>query len=85
MSIELMGFHAVLKPVYHAEKGPGRVELACTASASLTDKAGPVSSEPLTKSVADLKAACAVEGRGEVEAKLELVHDAFHAVMEKKK
>lgn len=84
MTPEVKSFHEVLKPVYHADKGPGRVEQTCSASASLSEKAGPVANEALTQSVADLATACGAEGRAEVEAKLEIVHDAFHAVMDKK-
>jgi hypothetical protein len=93
----IKSFHDVLAPVYHAEKGPGRVDKACAATGSMKDEAAKVAAEPkgdaaawktdadtLTKTVGDLDAACKGDKAG-VEPALEKVHDAFHALMEKAK
>lgn len=89
-------FHEVLKPVYHMEKGPGRVEAACKASASMKEQAAAVLTEAgadeaaktratrLQTDVTALEKDCLSEGRASVEATLETLHDSFHAVMEKK-
>lgn len=90
-------FHDVLAPVYHAEKGPGRADKACAATASMKHEAAKVAAEPagddaarkadadaLTKSVADLEAACTGDKAG-VEPALEKLHDAFHALIGKEK
>jgi len=93
----IKSFHDVLAPVYHADKGPGRVEKACAATASMKEEAGKVAAEPkgdaaawktdsdtLKKTVDDLEAACKGDKAG-VEPALEKLHDAFHALMEKAK
>jgi hypothetical protein len=93
----LKAFHDVLAPVYHAEKGPGRNEQACAATASFKDGAGKVAAEPkgdvaawktdadtLTKTIGDLESACKGDKAG-VEPAIEKVHDAFHALMDKAK
>jgi hypothetical protein len=93
----IKSFHDVLAPVYHADKGPGRVDKACAATASMKDEAGKVAAEPkgdaaawktdadaLTKSLVDLETACKGDKAG-VEPALEKVHDAFHALMDKAK
>jgi hypothetical protein len=89
-------FHEVLKPVYHMEKGAGRVEAACKASASMKQQAAAVVTEAgadeaakkradrLQADVTALEKDCLSEGRASVEATLETLHDSFHAVMEKK-
>ncbi|NUO53173.1 MAG: hypothetical protein HOV80_30360 [Polyangiaceae bacterium] len=93
----IKSFHDVLAPVYHADKGPGRVDKACAATTSMKDEAAKVAAEPkgdaaawktdsdtLTKTVGDLETACKGDKAG-VEPALEKVHDAFHALMEKAK
>ncbi len=89
-------FHDVLSPVYHMEKGPGRVEATCKATASMkeqaaallteagTDEAAKKRASKLQTDVTALEKDCLVEGRASVEATLETLHDSFHAVMEKK-
>jgi ABC-type Zn2+ transport system substrate-binding protein/surface adhesin len=89
-------FHEVLRPVYHMEKGPGRVEAACKASASMKEQAAALVTEAGTDEAATKRATrlqadvtalekdCLSEGRASVEATLETLHDSFHAVMEKK-
>jgi hypothetical protein len=89
-------FHDVLRPVYHMEKGPGRVEATCKASASMKEQATAVVTEAgadeaakaralkLQTDVAALEKDCAADGRPAVEKTLEALHESFHAVMEKK-
>ena len=97
MSPPLKSFHDVLAPVYHAEKGPGRVDKTCADAPAMTKGAAAVANEEgvdhttarkerdeaLTKSVADLETACKGDKAG-VEAALEKVHDAFHAFLKEK-
>ena len=90
----MKAFHDVLAPAYHMEKGPARDEKACAGVAAMKDAAGKVAAEPkgdaaafktksdaLSSSVAAMETACGVSGRADVSAKLESVHDAFHALM----
>ncbi|MBK6513367.1 MAG: hypothetical protein IPG04_04395 [Polyangiaceae bacterium] len=96
MSPAVHAFHEALSPVYHAEKNAARNDQACAAAASFKEKAGPIATEAgenaakktasanLATSIGDLEKACAAAGKPEVEAKLEKLHDAFHAAMEAK-
>lgn len=90
----MKGFHDVLAPVYHMDKGPARNDKACGAAAQMKEGAGKVAAEPagdpaiwkaksdaLAQNVDALDKACKADGKPEVAAKLELVHDAFHALM----
>jgi hypothetical protein len=89
-------FHDVLAPVYHADKGGDRNAKACGAVPTFKERGGAVgaeaggdakkkaSADALVAAVGDLEKACAESGRGQVEAKIEKLHDAFHAVMENK-
>jgi hypothetical protein len=89
-------FHDVLAPVFHMEKGPGRVESTCKVGGSLKEQAALVESEAgsdeaakkratkLVFAVIALQKGCLEEGRATVESDLDSVHEAFHAVMEKK-
>lgn len=90
----MKGFHDVLAPVYHMDKGAPRDEKTCGSVAAMKDAAAKVAAEPkgdpadwkaksdaLSQSIAGLEPACAAAGRAEVSAKLEVVHDAFHALM----
>jgi hypothetical protein len=87
-------FHDVLAPPYHMDKGPARDEKACGALAPMKDAATKVAAEPkgdaaawkaksdaLGQSLDGLTGACGAAGRADVSAKLEVVHDAFHALM----
>lgn len=93
----IKSLHDVLAPVYHADKGPGRVEKACAATTSLKAETTKVAAEPkgdavawktdvdsLEKSIGEMETACQGDKTG-VEPALEKVHDAFHALMEKAK
>ena len=96
MTPSVHAFHEILAPVFHMEKGAPRVEKTCAAVADMKTAAKPVAADAsddaskvragaLTSSVDALEAACGAAGRPDVEAKLESVHDAFHAVMEASK
>ena len=87
-------FHDVLAPPYHMDKGPARDEKACGNVAGMKTSAATIATQPkgdpaahktkadtLAQSVTALEAACAVAGRADVSAKLETVHDGFHALM----
>lgn len=93
----IKSFHDVLAPVYHADKGAGRVDKACAATVTMKDEGAKVAAEPkgdaaawktdaetLQKSVGDLEIACKGDKAG-VEPALEKVHDAFHVLMDKAK
>src|SRR5262249_18386068 len=91
-------FHAVLSPIWHSDKGPGRVAKACDAAKTMRERASavetaapPAGAKPdeysanakaLTASGDALAAACAADGRPDVEAKLSLLHDAYHKIAE---
>lgn len=75
----LKDFHGVIKPVWHTDPGAKRVEKACTSSKAMVEKANATGDAALVSASKDLDAACAKEGKPEVEAKLTLVHDRFHA------
>lgn len=91
-------FHAVLAPIWHADKGPDRTAKACDASKTMRERAGAIetsappegakaedytaNAKALTVSVDALTAACAADGRPDVDAKLSQVHDAYHKVAE---
>ena len=91
----MKAFHDVLAPAYHAEKGPARDDKTCAGVPAMKDAAGKIATEPkgdpgawkaksdaLTQQVDGLGAACASTPRGDISAKLETVHDAFHALIE---
>lgn len=84
-------FHDVISPVYHQDKSAARDEQTCAATPKLKDASAAIAAEPgsdkarsdaLGQAVSSLETACLASDRAEVAAKLELVHDAFHAVME---
>lgn len=79
----LEAFHAVLAPVWHGGTGAPRVEKACTNAKALQEKASPTGDGELAAATAALDAACATPGRPEVEAKLTVVHERFHALAER--
>lgn len=90
--------HAVLAPIWHSEKGPGRVAKACEQAKTMRERAGAVQAAPppeganpegykaatleLTTTGDALIAACAADGRPDAEAKFSAFHDAFHKVAE---
>lgn len=94
----MKAFHDVLAPAYHMDKTPARSEKACGAVASMKDAAAKIAAEPsgdpaiwkakadaLAQNVDGLDKACKVDGKADVPAKFELVHDAFHGLVEAQK
>ena len=69
-----------LAPAWHTDPGPGRAEKACADMKAMQGKAAAIGDAELSAAVGALGPACAKEGRPEVEAKLSVVHDRFHAV-----
>lgn len=91
MSSAVKQFHDVISPVYHQDKSAARDEQTCAVTSKLKDASAAIAAEPgadkaksdaLGQAISTLEAACQASDRAEVAAKLELVHDAFHAVME---
>ncbi len=93
MTGAIKAFHDMLAPVYHDPKGAARDDKACGAVASFKDGAKGIGAEAksdgqkknaegVVAAVADLETACGVKGHPEVDAKLEKLHEAFHAAME---
>jgi hypothetical protein len=91
----LKSFHDLLAPAYHMDKGPARNDAACSNVPGMKDATGKIAAEPkgdpaawktksdaLARSLEALDAACGVAGRAEVQAKFEVVHENFHALME---
>ncbi len=76
----LHDFHGVLAPVWHSDPGATRVGKACDNQKALGEKAAATSDAALIAAVKDLEPACAAPGRADVEAKLGVVHERFHAV-----
>lgn len=80
-------FHDVLAPVFHMEKGAARADAACAAVPSYKEKGAPLATESkehgaaLVAAVAELEKACTGD-KASVEAKLDVMHEAFHKVME---
>jgi hypothetical protein len=81
----LKDFHGVLAPVWHSEAGKVRVEKTCSGTAAMTEKAKATNDSELVAAVAAVETACAAPNRPDVEAKLSVVHDRFHALAEPKK
>lgn len=91
----MKAFHDVLAPAYHMEAGAARVDKTCQSVAGMRDASGKITAEPkgdadkwkaAAKALADgvdaLDKACQASGRADVGAKLEAVHDQFHALMD---
>jgi hypothetical protein len=90
--------HAVLAPVWH-DKSPERLTKACDQAKVMRDKSAAVEAAPapegvdaaaftatakeMTAAADALIAACAADGRPDVEAKFSTFHDAFHKAVEK--
>lgn len=70
----------MLKPLWHAEKGPARLEKVCAESKTLQEKADATQDAELVSAVKALGDECAKEGRPELEARFVAVHDRFHAL-----
>jgi len=97
MSPEVTRFHDVLRPLWHADKGPARMKNTCAAMESFKAesdaiaKATPPEStnadtstagtRSLVSAVTDLSSACAGTDEAAFEAAFGKVHDAFHALM----
>ncbi len=78
---ELHALHEVLAPVWHTTPGPTRVAKACDGAKALSEKAKAVNDAELTKDFAAVEAACAKDGRAEVEPTLTVAHERFHALV----
>jgi hypothetical protein len=78
-------FHGVLAPVWHTQAGAARVEKACSNAKTLAEKAQATGDAELIAAAGALEPACAKDGRPEVEAKLAVVHDRFHALAKAEK
>jgi hypothetical protein len=91
----LGAFHDVLAPVYHMEKGAARDEKTCASVGAMRDTGAKVAAEPagdaaawtpaaetLSKRIDELDTACKAAGHPDAPAKLESLHDAFHALMD---
>lgn len=76
----LKDFHGVIKPVWHTDAGAKRVEKACASAKAMVEKATATNDAALVTASKDLDAACAKDGKPDVEAKLTAVHDRFHAL-----
>lgn len=90
--------HSVLAPIWH-DKSPERLTKACDQAKTMRDKSAVVETAPapegadaaavtasakeMTAAADALMAACAANGRPDVEAKFSAFHDAFHKTMEK--
>jgi hypothetical protein len=83
LSPALKDFHGVIAPVWHSEPGATRVEKACASTKAMQEKATATNDAALVTAAKDLDAACAKSDKGEVEAKLKVVHERFHALAEK--
>ncbi|UCV18968.1 hypothetical protein [Ferribacterium limneticum] len=79
-------FHAVLAPVWHARPGPERSRNACAKAPEMVVLAGKISStdaSALSPSVGALSKVCQ-DGKGEIDASLFDVHEAFHRLIDSK-
>lgn len=97
MSPELTKFHDVLKPRWHAEKGPQRMTDTCGAVAEFGADADALTKNPspgadaaawttgtkeLTEAVVALDGTCKANDATSFEPAFERVHKGFHALME---
>lgn len=80
LSPPLKEFHAVLAPLWHLDKGPGRAEKTCAETKPLQEKADATQDAELAAAVKALSEECAKEGRPEFDARLTAVHERFHAL-----
>jgi hypothetical protein len=97
MPAELTRFHDILRPLWHAEKGPKRMTDTCAAVPQMKTEADAIAkvtppvpanadtwtsgTRALVASVADLDVTCKANDSAKFEAAFSKVHDAFHALM----
>ena len=97
MPAEMKQFHDVLKPRWHAEKGPQRIKDTCAAvpefrsTGDALAKATPPTkanadtwtsaTRALIDSIGGLEAACKTNDATKFEAAFTKLHDSFHALM----
>jgi hypothetical protein len=98
MTPEMTQFHELLRPRWHADKGPARMTDTCAAlpqfqsAADAVGKATPPESanadtwtagtRALVAAIGDLGTACKGTDNDAFETAFTKVHDAFHALME---
>ncbi len=98
MTPEMTQFHELLRPRWHADKGPARMTGACDAlpqfqsASDAVAKATPPESanadtwtagtRALVAAIAELDTACKGTDNAAFETAFGKVHDAFHALME---
>ncbi len=83
MGPALRDFHGVLAPVWHSPEGAARAEKTCANVKAFEEKARATADAELVAATTSLEAACAKDGKPEVEAKLTAIHARFHALAEK--
>ena len=76
----LKEFHAVLSPLWHADKGPARNDQICAQAKTLEDKAAATKDDELSKATHAVSEACAKEGRPKLEELFVVVHERFHVL-----
>ncbi len=81
----LKDLHGVLAPLWHAEKGPGRVDATCAKADVLRERSEATKDADLVRDAVALGEACKKEGRPEFEARFHAFHERFHVVMEASK
>ena len=98
MSPEMTRFHDLLRPLWHAEKGPARMTGACDAVPQFKTESDAIAvatppeaanadtwtagTRALVASIKDLEAACKGADNAAFETAFGKMHDAFHALME---
>jgi hypothetical protein len=69
-----------MKPLWHAEKGPGRAEKTCAESKTLHTKAEATKDAELVAAAQALVEECAKDGRPAFDAKFVVLHERFHVL-----
>lgn len=98
MSPEMTRFHELLRPLWHADKGPARMTNTCAAVPQLKTESDAIATatppEPanadtwtagtraLVAALSELTTACKGTDNAAFETAFGKVHDAFHALME---
>jgi hypothetical protein len=98
MTAEMTRFHDLMRPLWHADKGPTRMTGACDAIPQFKTESDAIAvatpPEPanadtwtagtraLVAAVNDLEAACKGSDNAAFETAFGKLHDAFHALME---
>jgi hypothetical protein len=80
MPAPVRDFHAVLAPLWHADKGPERAAKTCAQAATLREKAQATGDAELVAVVAALATECDSPGRPKFEERFHAVHERFHVV-----